>query len=298
MELQLERESIRFPQLFRCQLPIGQRADTYLAVDTRDGVRKFIKGPFATKEAAQVALDVQAFKRQATIGIQLPVHEHTLEQLIPDGFASLEEHQAGAHKALVYDKADFQPRWFHVCEDLSAGRELPMRLNSTKSEWLIPQPIINWKAIEDTRFYSAIPYSKHYAQSLYATDYAAAVQLVLHILLDWCAGVGGDLANRNFLYNSHSHSVWNVDIDRIWCFDWRLPRTQICSERTQKLAQFVRFLREHSDELSKTFLRIQTNVAAINDLPEVTRRRVALLTSPRLYAELAPCKRDASPQRS
>lgn len=304
-----ERESERFVEVKRAQLPIGRRQDTYLAVDVKDGARKFVKGPFETLEKAEKALIVQRFKAIATAGVGLPLQVHDLALLVPDGFATDGEHQAGAHKHLVYkaEGADMTPRWFHVAEDVTRGRELPMRMNTTKNEWLVEQPIIDWPRLEAEGFYGAIPYDKSYHRSLYAVDPEAGEQLMLHVLLDWVGGVGGDLANRNFLYDARTHEVWNVDIDCFGRYEWKLPRTQICSERTQKLAQFTQALRQRWASVGPKLARVQANLREDESwLDDVAtgchaeaRFRVDQLTTldGLMMHALTPEKRDESPKR-
>lgn len=246
------KESEKFDHPIRCQRPIGPRQDTYLAKDKQTGLRKFVKGPFKSQSLANVAVTVQKLKNYAKHGsnqssaVDLPLITYDVLELVPDLFPESRQR---------FGISLSQPYWFLVGPDLTEPHVPPLKLLEPNSQWSEKMLVIDWEKMQQLGLYGKIPFCDTYEGSIYARNPKSAVQLVIHILLDWVFGVGGDLASRNFIYSPITSQVFNVDTDLVGRMEWLLGNTQICAARSKNGTFFKRFLSEGKANLTMAVVR-------------------------------------------
>lgn len=238
-----ERESVVFPNVVaRAQLTTSAvRPCTYFADE--GSKRRFVKGPYASKEAAEVSILVTRFK--IVVCPSLPFAPLDVRQLVPDGMPDC---QFGLRTRVNRD----EPHWFQVAADvfqLEGVASFPTTTKSSPKAWTKPVACVDWKKLaEDTGCYGEIPYEREYEDSIYAKDPESAKQLVMHTLLSWACGCGADLAPRNFLWFPKRHRVYQVDLES-WCNGrWALSSAAIASNRNEKGPQMRRFVEENWKE--------------------------------------------------
>ena len=279
------KESEKFDNPIRCQRPIGPRQDTYLAKDKQTGLRKFVKGPFKSRELANVAIIVQKLKHYAKHGkeetsvVELPLISYEVLELIPDLFPE-SRHRFGIPLN--------QPYWFLVGPDLTEPHVPPMKLLEPNSQWSEHMLVIDWEKMQQLGIYGKIPFCDHYEGSIYHRNPKVATQLVIHILLDWVFGVGGDLASRNFIYNPMAAQVFNVDTDIVGRMEWLLGNTQICAARSKNGAFFKRFLSEGAANLALAAVRhnLRESQTEWLELMPTPSRKEALKRSELKFADI------------
>ena len=237
----MNKESDYFEFIVRAQLVVAKpRQDTYFANLKRDtdqfkhDQRVFVKGPYQSKEKAQVAINVNFIKNLAQP--HLPVAKIELVELIPDLLTSALGFRNDVKLNTAY--------WFQIQEDLTGGEvNLPAKLATTKTAWKEPVPIVDWDKLGvNYGIFGKIVYSPAYEETLFAYDPNAAVQLVQHILIDYVIGCGGDLASRNFIYVAEGCKIYNVDTEHLGNMKWLLSSTQIASARTKSNSHIVKFI--------------------------------------------------------
>jgi hypothetical protein len=165
--------------------------------------------------------------------------------------------------------------------------------------------VIDWELLIREGLHTRIPFAERYEESIYACFPTAARWLTLHILLDWVFGVGGDLANRNFIMLVESQEVFNVDTDILGAMDWQLGNAQICSARSKNGQFFKRYLESGACDADLAVVRqnLQTHPSWNRKMPLAARTealRRSALDKADIYAALQgkPRKpRDASPKR-
>lgn len=227
------KETVRFVEPLRAQINTTKsKACTYFAKDLANGGRRvFVKGPYKSKENANLAPKVARFKKAAAP--HLRVVEVSLVEMVADG---MRDCQLGVRNQIAKDSV----MWFQVAEDiLTRETTLPKMLKCSKRAWVIPVEVVDWSKVSQ---YKHVHYSNEWDKSIYAVDPAAADHLVSHVILSWICGCGADLAFSNFIYDPLDHVVWQVDCEA-WCKSWMLSDTQIVSSRTKSAEFFSRYVK-------------------------------------------------------
>lgn len=244
-------ESELFDDCHRCQLTVtSTRQDTYIA--NCEGEQVFVKGPFRSFNAAANHGLVNSIKN--TLSPQLPTIETRVLRLRADLFPDC---ALGMRKTLR-DEGSTDPVYFLVSQVAFPLSPIHLTDKTTKNAWTTPTSCIDWKAYEPLGFYSHLPYSREYDATFYA-DFKAAAQVVMHVACCWLMGCGGDLAMRNFIWNKNTNTVYQIDMDNLRAWHWRLPRTAIAAERTMAGAHMIRFLEGHRDEMESSLAEILDN---------------------------------------
>lgn len=254
-ETELFRDPIRY------QLPIGTRPNTYAAVLRQDfylwkqGDRVAVKGPFKSEEAVIVGLQVDSLKSCAPVSLL----KKTWIQLEVDMFEE------------TRTRIKLSSGWFLISQDLSAAYELPTKLHDPTANFPQGLEVVDWSQLVARGYRNQIPFADRYEDSIYVQDPKAAEQLVMHVLLDWVFGVGGDLALRNFIWPEPG-VIYNVDVDNIFRFEWHLGNVQICKANHRMGKHFATFLKGFNlDPLRKCLKTLDWN-----SLPEESFKRSAL----------------------
>jgi hypothetical protein len=245
------------------QHPIGSRPDVYPAL--WDDRRVVVKGPFSTRERAEVAVTVQQLKGQ----IQgLPVLESEVVMALPDRGHTQVKFQLDV------------PRFFLVNRDVTAPHELNTRQHA------IGRIVVDLARLESLGYH---PNVKPWIWD----NPGLAEQLVKHVLLNRVLGIGGDMAIRNILVIRGK--VYNVDTDTMGNMEFILGNCQVCARKSQMGAGFYRFLLDYDLEpLRRQMARLDWSLVPERSREEARVR--AQLDRGVLLALLKP-KRDASPVR-
>jgi hypothetical protein len=218
-------ESQVFTNVLRAQVnTAGFKPCTYFA--TYENRSVFVKGPFATKADASIAMLVSRFKLMLA---DLQVPQGILVELIPDG---MNDCKLGLRLRLDRTK----PHWFQVNDDLLGGVH-HSKVKTTLKAWTSPVNVVDWSK----GVVSHVAYSKDESKSIYVTNPVAAISLVKHVFLSWVCGSGADLAYSNFLLIGDD--VVQVDCDNFGRFDWDITSSQIASNKTQAALQMEKFVR-------------------------------------------------------
>lgn len=209
----------------------------------------FVKGPFKSKENAEISSKVMEFKTFATGVSSLKV------EIVEMEVCQLDNCQLGSRLALIGKRA-----WFQVWDDILVTVDtLPIK-NKTSKAWCVPVSVVDWGRID---LFSHVAFEKDYTRSLYTQDVPAALELVRHVILSWICGCGGDLALRNFVYDKVGHRVHQVDLEN-WCNGkWELFNTRICSSRSECGVHFSRFIRENIVSVRKLVNALHTKKSDI-----------------------------------
>lgn len=273
LHIKMPKESKTFLRPLRAQLTVAAaRQCTYFA--WYNGELVFVKGPFLTEEQASKSRDVNIFK--SLIAPSLTLVDTKILRLKADIFPDT---KLGIRKKLIdQGRIAKEKFFFQITEPAFTFTDLPTVEKTTKNAWTEPELCVDWARVEYQGFYACIPYSKKYKDTIYHTDPVAAAQLVLHVVCCWLCGCGGDLAARNFLYDKEKHLVFQVDVDNYAKFDWVLPKTSICSARTNFGAHMTRFLKENAAEMEKQISTVLSNAISLtqksNPLPAVMLSKI------------------------
>ena len=257
------------------QNPIGCRPDVYSALDEQ-GERVAVKGPFETQEKASVCLCVQQLKSEVD---GLDLLEYTVIPALPDRFP---------HERRRFGFALDVVRYFLVSRDLTAPLKLPVKRHSP-TKYFHGLQVVDFNALAKRSGYrgSVGPWIWR--------NQALAEKLVKHVLVNWVLGIGGDMAQRNFLVTADAH-LYNVDTDKLGNMAFRLGNCQVCASGKRMGEGFLQFLWKYDLEP----LRRDLKMLEWSLLPEESRaeaQRRAQLSLDELLELLEPA-RDASPRRS
>ena len=252
-------ESEYFFNVVRAQLTTtATKPCTFFGTDA-EGRRVFGKGPFPSKEAAEIAKKVSDTKTLLMPGITNPQIE--LVELVPDGMTDC---QYGYRMTCDTDK----PHWFQVVRDvMTAEKEWPpaSKNRSSPKAWPEPVKVVDWSLVEN---YGHVEYNRTASKSIYKKTPETAFQFAANILMSWVLGAGADLALSNFLVDKTTGNVMQVDNDVWFNNDWWVSDTRACSTRSKAYDQFKKFVNAHMsanffEQLATAF---NTNKKAIGDI--------------------------------
>ena len=243
-------ESKKYIDPIRAQLnTTSSKQCTYFAQDVGSKKQVFVKGPFASKEKAQIGLNVSALKR--LLAPTLPSARMKLVELIPD---AMQDCQLG-YRLKCNRK---EPHWFQETSGVLPNEKRPLPGKPKKSEraWKEPVTVVDWEKLEN---FTHVADAKEYPESIFSLDKAAGIQFATHIFLSWICGAGADLSYSNFIYAKDKHQVMQVDND-IWLNHWWcIADTCVASKQTkayEHLRAFVSLNQAHFQQLFDSFVAI------------------------------------------
>ena len=268
-----ESELWKNPVFF--QNPIGYRPDVYSAEDEQGG-RVAVKGPFETQEKASVSLYVQQLKSEVD---GLDLLEYQVNPALADRFP---------HERRRFSFALDVVRYFLVSEDLTAPHKLPVKKHSP-TKYFEALQVVDFDVLASRSGYrgSVGPWIWR--------NQELAEKLVKHVLVNWVLGIGGDMAQRNFLVTSDAR-LYNVDTDSLGNMSFRLGNCQVCASGKRMGNGFTEFLWNYDLEPLRRDLRmLEWSLLPKESRAEAQRR--SQLSLDELLHVLEPA-RDASPKRS
>ena len=236
-------EDQTFTNIQRAQINTASfKPCTYLATKIDDGTKVFVKGPFPTIEEASVATEVMEVKKQLA-GETLPFIDCEIMELVPN---ALKDTPLGTRVKL---RKSGKPCFFQVWEDLVAPIDTIKTKEKSSKVWH-PVQVIDWESVRPRflHWYN----EKEYEKTPFVMFPDEAKQFVLHILLSWILGCGGDIALRNFIMDTYEHLTYQVDLE-VWCnWDWKMYNT--LPGRGRAGVHFMNFVNEQYESFIKGHL--------------------------------------------
>jgi len=217
-------ESELFTFRIRAQIICAStRPDTYYAIEKKNDRKIFVKGPYMSKEKANIPYSLNEIKKQL---YTLNTYEMVITDMIPDMF---EDPPFGTRTHLDRNK----PHTFLVCEDLVCIDKFPTKIKNT----------VKWK---DTKVvdWEKVTVVSHITDNALA-DPKILTQYVVCLFYRYIFGVG-DLADRNFLIVNGK--VYSVDEEMI-------GHPVIISTSIRKITQkntISKFIRKNRTVLEET----------------------------------------------
>lgn len=237
-------EAEYFKDVVRAQLTTAAtKPCTFFGTEVSSDKRVFGKGPYPSKDDAEVAVKVSAIKKCLLPGVKHP--EIELVELIPNGMVDC---QFGYRTKCDIDK----PHWFQVTRDVMPNETVwppEFKMRSSQKAWPDAVQVVDWSMV---KHYSHVEYNRSYSKSIYKTNPTGAFQFASNIFASWVIGAGADLALSNFLVDNADGSVMQVDNDVWFHNDWWITDTRACSTRSKAYDHFKKFVEANFDDFFDT----------------------------------------------
>jgi hypothetical protein len=227
----MEKEEEYFTGPFiRAQLnTTGNKQDTYYAVLNEKPV--FVKGPFENIKQASVYNNVTFIK--SILDSSTPCISSSIKKLVVD--PDFLDTKLGSRKKF----SENSPGFFIIFDDLireTFDEKLPT-ITRTSKLWTEEVNVVDFSKVEKVKH---LYYSPVWESSFYKKSPEIALQVIKHFILSWLIGTSADFALRNFLIKNGV--CYHVDFEKVFCFDWKMQQTSLCSPRTKVLKFTIKFI--------------------------------------------------------
>jgi hypothetical protein len=252
-EIKTERDYFSGP-IVRAQLnTTGVKQDTYFASIEERPV--FVKGPY--KNLKDATIYSMAVSLKSLLDPTIPVLYGSVQKL------KVEPDFLDTKLGIRLKFEVGQVGYFLIFSDLireSIKDELPTTTRTSKL-WDDPVKVVDFSKVKTLKHFE---YFSDWNKSIYCTTPAIALQIVKHLLLSWIIGTSADFASRNFLIKKGK--CYQVDYEKVFCFDWKMTQTGLCSPRTKALEFIVKFVTSVWESEMELFLKnVKENSSALED---------------------------------